>query len=51
LAGNAFENADELFGAVQRILEGIEKVTLQAVFLDWIGKLEKYIAADGEYVE
>jgi histone-lysine N-methyltransferase SETMAR len=34
LAGNAFENADELFGAIQRILEGIEKLTLQAVFLD-----------------
>jgi hypothetical protein len=51
LAGNAFEDADELFGAIQRILEGIEKVILQAVFLDWIGRLEKYIATDGDYVE
>jgi hypothetical protein len=26
-------------------------VILQAVFLDWIGRLEKYIATDGDYVE
>jgi hypothetical protein len=26
-------------------------LTLQAVFLDWIERLEKYIATDGEYVE
>jgi hypothetical protein len=51
LSGNRFEDADELFGAVQRILDGIENVTLQAVFLDWIERFEKCIATDGEYVE
>jgi hypothetical protein len=28
VAGNAFEDADELFGAIQRILGDIKKVTL-----------------------
>jgi hypothetical protein len=28
LTGHTFDNADDLFGAVQRILEGIEKVIL-----------------------
>jgi choline dehydrogenase-like flavoprotein len=51
LAGHAFDDADDLFGAVQRILEGIEKVSLQAFFLDWIERPEKSIATDGEYVE
>jgi hypothetical protein len=51
LAGDAFEDVHELFGAVERMLEGIEKVTLQAVFLDWIERLEKCIATDGEYIE
>jgi hypothetical protein len=51
LASNEFEDAKDLFGSVQRILEGIEQVMLQAVFLDWIERLEKCIATDGEYIE
>jgi hypothetical protein len=51
LTGNAFEDADELFGTVQGIVDGIEKMMLQAVFLDWIERLEKCITTDGEYVE
>jgi hypothetical protein len=51
LAGNAFDDADELFGAIQRILENIEKVMLQVFFIDWIERLEKYITTNGEYVE
>jgi histone-lysine N-methyltransferase SETMAR len=51
LAGNAFADADELLDAVQRILEGIEKATLQAVFLEWMERLEKCIDTNGEYVE
>jgi hypothetical protein len=34
LAGLSFENADPLLAAVEGVLEGIEKVTLQAVFLE-----------------
>jgi hypothetical protein len=29
-----FEDADALFGAVRQVLEGIEKVTLEGVFLE-----------------
>jgi hypothetical protein len=36
LADLSFEDADQLLAAVEDILEGIEKVTLQAVFLEWM---------------
>jgi hypothetical protein len=36
LAGLSFEDADQLLAAVEGVLEGIEKLTLQAVFLDWM---------------
>jgi hypothetical protein len=36
LAGLSFEDADQLLAAVEGVLEGIEKVTLQAVFLEWM---------------
>jgi hypothetical protein len=51
LAGHSFESAYALFGAVQGILEGIEKATLQAVFLDWMEKLWKYIDSNGVYLD
>jgi hypothetical protein len=51
LAGLLFEDADQLLAAVEGILEGIEKVTLQAVFLEWMDQLKKYIATNGEYNE
>jgi hypothetical protein len=35
-AGLSFEDAYQLIAAVEGVLEGIEKVTLQAVFLGWI---------------
>jgi hypothetical protein len=38
LAGFSFENTDQLLTAVEGVLEGIEKVTLQAVFLEWIDR-------------
>jgi hypothetical protein len=47
----SFEDADQLLAAVEGILEAIEKVTLQAVFLEWIDRLRKCIAANGEYTE
>jgi hypothetical protein len=49
LAPDAFDDADQLFTAVEGVLEGIEKVTLQAVFLDWMDRLRKCIATNGEY--
>jgi hypothetical protein len=36
LAGLSFEDVDHLLAAVENVLEGIEKVTLQAIFLEWI---------------
>jgi hypothetical protein len=51
LAGHSFERADRLFGAVQGILEGIEEVTLQAVFLDWMERLGKCIDSNGVYLD
>jgi hypothetical protein len=51
LAGLSFEDADQLLAAVEGILEGIEKMTLQAVFLEWMDGLRKCIATNGEYTE
>jgi hypothetical protein len=36
IAGLSFEDADQLLAAVEDVLEGIGKVTLQAVFLEWM---------------
>jgi histone-lysine N-methyltransferase SETMAR len=51
LAGLSFEDADQLLAAVEGSLEGIEKLTLQAVFLEWMDRLRKCIATNGEYTE
>jgi hypothetical protein len=51
LAGLSFENANQLLAAVDGAPEDIEKVTLQAVFLEWIDRLKKCIATNGEYTE
>jgi hypothetical protein len=51
LAGHLFESTSALFGAVEGILEDIEKVTLQAVFLDWMERLWKCIDSSGVYVD
>jgi hypothetical protein len=51
LAGLSFEDEDQLLAAVEGVLEGIEKVTLQAVFLEWMDRSRKWIAPHGEYTE
>jgi hypothetical protein len=51
LASLSFEDAYQLPAAVEDVLEGIEKATLQAVFLEWMDRLKKCIATDGEYTE
>jgi hypothetical protein len=50
-AGLSFEDADQLLTAVEGVLGGIEKVTLQAVFLEWMDRFRKCIAVNGEYTE
>jgi hypothetical protein len=49
LAGLSFESPDEFLEALQSILEGIEKGTFQAVFLEWIDRSKKGVATNGEY--
>jgi histone-lysine N-methyltransferase SETMAR len=51
LAGLSFEDVDQLLAVVEGVLEGIEKVTLQAVFLEWMDRLRKCIATDGKHTE
>jgi histone-lysine N-methyltransferase SETMAR len=51
LAGLSFEDADQLLAAVEDVLEGSEKVTLQAVFLEWMDRLRKCTAINGQYPE
>jgi histone-lysine N-methyltransferase SETMAR len=51
LTGFSFEDADQLLAAVEGFPEGIEKVTLQAIFLEWMYRLKRYIATNGEDTE
>jgi hypothetical protein len=51
LAGQEFSDAETLLGAINAILRGIERVTLENVFLEWMESLRRYIDTDGEYVD
>jgi hypothetical protein len=51
LACLSFEDANQLLAAIEGVLEGVAKVTLQAVFLEWMDRFRKYIATNGEYTE
>jgi hypothetical protein len=51
LAGLSVEDADQLLVAVEGVLEDIEKMTLQTVFLEWMDRLRKCIATNEEYTE
>jgi hypothetical protein len=51
IAGLSFEDVDQLHAAVEGVLESIEKVTLQAVFLKRMDRSRKCIATNGEYTE
>jgi hypothetical protein len=51
LTGLSFEDADQLHAGAEGVLEVIEKVTLQAVFLEWMDRLRKCIAPNVEHTE
>jgi hypothetical protein len=51
LAGLSFEYADQLLAGVEDVLSGFEKVTLQAVVLEWMDRLRRCIATNGKYIE
>jgi hypothetical protein len=50
LSGCQFADQDSLLQAVSDILVGIEKVTLESVFHDWMERLCQCSATGGEYV-
>jgi hypothetical protein len=50
LAGQEFSDGEAVRGAISAILGGIEKVTSEGVFLEWMERLRGYINTDGEYV-
>jgi histone-lysine N-methyltransferase SETMAR len=51
LSGLSFEDACQLLAALKGVLEGIKKVTLQMVFLEWIDRMRKCVTTNGEYTE
>jgi hypothetical protein len=51
LSGCQFADQDSLLQAVGDILVGIEKVTLESVFHNWMERLCQCSATGGEYVE
>jgi hypothetical protein len=51
LAGLSFEDADQPLATVEGVLESIEQMTLQVVFLKWMDRFRKCIATNGEYIE
>jgi hypothetical protein len=51
LAGQEFPDGETLFREINVFLGGIEKVTLENVFLEWMERLRRCINTDGEYVD
>jgi hypothetical protein len=51
LAGHEFPDREALLGAVRHILEGIQKGSLDGVFLTWMERLEQCIPTSGGSVE
>jgi hypothetical protein len=50
LGGLLLRDADSLLAAGEGVLEGLEKVTLQTIFLEWMDRLRKCMAINGEYM-
>jgi hypothetical protein len=44
------ETPSELFVRIRVILAEIPRETLNAVFLEWMKRLQKWVQVDGEYV-
>jgi hypothetical protein len=51
LAGLSLENPDGFLHGIQGFLTGVQKVTLQAVFLEWMRRRRQCIDTDGEYID
>jgi hypothetical protein len=50
LMGYRAETPSELLVLIRVILAKIPRETLNAVFLEWMERLQKCVAVDGEYV-
>jgi hypothetical protein len=50
LMGYRAETSSELLVRIRVILAEIPPATLNAVFLEWMERLQKYVQADGEYI-
>jgi hypothetical protein len=50
LSGGFFTDADNVFTAVQEILDSFDKPTLIKVFVEWVRRLEQWIEAEPEQV-
>jgi hypothetical protein len=51
LAGLSFEGVKRLREVIQAILEGIGKVTMQAIFLKWMDCLRKCITINAQHTD
>jgi hypothetical protein len=51
LIGAAFADNDELLQGVMEVLNGISREDLEAVFEEWLLRLDRRIQQNGEYIE
>jgi hypothetical protein len=51
LQRSSFDEHDEFVSAIQEILRGVDRETLDAVYQKWIMRLHKSIDGNGEHVE
>jgi hypothetical protein len=50
LQGRHFETGEGLLATILTLLDTIEPVTLERVFLEWMGRFTKCLSTNGEYV-
>jgi hypothetical protein len=51
LQASSFDDRDEPLSAIEEILPGFDRETLDAIFQEWMIRLCKSIDGNGEYVE
>jgi hypothetical protein len=51
LMGAPFADGDELLQGVMKVLNGISREELEAVFPEWLLRLDRCIQQNGEHVE
>jgi histone-lysine N-methyltransferase SETMAR len=49
-AGASFADANELVEAIMTVLGEIEKMILEAIFLEWMDRFRRCITTNGEYI-